>query len=114
MPKLHDPIQEGVLDGPNGANGNGSDDPDEYAPKRRFMLWREEVWLYWVRVGFLLVSALGSFSVISIYMWHLTAPQTWRWLCDADISKLKDLAITIIVGLIMSATTTYFFKKNMK
>jgi hypothetical protein len=33
-------------------------------------------------------------------------------MADADISKLKDLAITIIVGLLMSLTTSYFFKKQ--
>ena len=91
---------------------DSSADPDEYGTKRRSMHFKEEVWFYWVRVGFLIVSAFGSFSVVLVYMWHLIGPSSCRWLCENELTKLKELALTIIVGLLMSVTTTYFFKKN--
>lgn len=93
--------------------GNPPDsDPDEYSVERKKMSFKEERWFYFVRVGFLVVSSVLTFFVVVIYMWHLLGPSSYRWLCSDDLVKLKDLAITIIVGLLMSTTTTYFFKRN--
>lgn len=111
LPEIRDPFAncDEVENTPDNAT---PEDPDEYGRKRRKMHFQEDVWLYWVRIGFLIATSLGTFGVISVYMWHLVAPANWRWLCEPDIMKLKDLAITIIVGLVMSITTSYFFKKE--
>lgn len=76
------------------------------------MPFKEEYWFYCVRVGFLILSAFLSLAVVAVYMWHVIGPESLRWLCESDLTRLKDLAITIIVGLLMSTTTTYFFKRN--
>lgn len=91
---------------------DASADPDTYQCARDKMSFKEEVWFYCVRVAFLVISAVLTFSVVAVYMWHVVGPEKWRWLCDSDLTRLKDLAITIIVGLLMSTTTTYFFKRN--
>lgn len=111
MPATNPEIIDPMTNAPVGGN-NSNRDVDEYAPRRRFMSYREDVWLYWVRVFFLVFSCLATLAVVTVYMWHLVAPTYWRWLADIEISKLKDLALTIIVGLIMSATTTYFLRKK--
>ncbi len=72
----------------------------------------EEKWLYWVRLFFLILAVLITSSVVLIYLWHLCAPECLRWLKVADLTKIKDLATTIIVGLVLSISTTFFFKKN--
>lgn len=93
--------------------GSASDaDVDEFQCARNKMSFKEEFWFYCVRVGFLLLSSFLSLAVVIVYMWHVIGPESLRWLCDSDLSRLKDLAITIIVGLLMSTTTTYFFKRN--
>lgn len=90
-----------------------TDDIDKpYGKERAKLSYHEDRWFFWVRVIFLLVASLGTLSVVLVYLWHLAGPLSARWLPDADIIKLKDLAITIIVGLVMSVTTTYFFKKK--
>lgn len=112
MDEIRDPITTDESCYTQKRIADGSADPDEYGKKRRSMHFKEEVWFYWVRVGFLIVSALGCLAVVFVYMWHLIGPNSYRWLCDSDLTKLKELALTIIVGLLMSVTTTYFFKKN--
>lgn len=88
--------------------------PDEiaFAKERQKMSFQEEKWFYWVRVSFLLMISILTFSTVFIYLLHLFLPTYWRWLSSEDIAQVRDLAITIIVGLTMSTTTTYFFKKK--
>lgn len=107
-------MDESKLKTPNidSAPSAPDDDIDEYQCARRRMSFREEFWFYCVRTGFLLVSALLSFAVIVVYMWHLVGPPDYRWLSQDDLIKIKDLVIAIVVGLLMSSITTYFFKRN--
>lgn len=102
---------------PQGIEGSTESACDEdierpFTRERQRMSFREDVWFYWVRVGFLLFASLATLGVVSIYMLHLVIPVEWRWLCDSDMTRLKDLSLTIIVGLLMSVTTTYFFRKK--
>lgn len=95
-------------------NGQEKEIDTPFAQKRQAMSYHEDRWFYWVRVGFLLLASVVSAAIVIIYLWHLVMPQNLRWLCDNDFSRLKDLALTIIVGIILSLTTTYFFNKKNK
>lgn len=110
MPEILDPIKSEPSKAKTGKDQNK--DVDELAVKREFMTFREEVWFYWVRVIILVAAAFGTIGVVGVYMWHIVGPASCRWLCDTDLTKLKDLAITVVVGMLMSVATTYFFRKN--
>lgn len=85
---------------------------DELDVKRKKRDYTEENWFFWVRMFFLLGSSVASFAIIFTLFWNILAPAENRWLFDEDIKRVKDLAITIIVGLIMSFSTTYLFRKK--
>ena len=80
--------------------------------ERQKMSYQEDQWFFWVRVGFLVFSSFLTVAVVTIFLWHLVAPSPARWLPEADLAKIKDVALAIIVGLVMSGATTYFFKKK--
>jgi hypothetical protein len=80
--------------------------------RREEMSFSEERWFFYVRMSFLFFASIGSAVCVSVFLFNLFAPQRWRWLNESDLSKISDLAITIVVGLIMSGATTYFFKKK--
>lgn len=93
-------------------NDSGDSDVDSFKKLRNKMLFGEEKCLYWIRISFLIVSVVATFGIVGIYVWHLVAPLSYRWLLDNDLTKIKDLALTIITGIILSQTTSYFFKKR--
>ena len=97
-------------DPPGGDGGRERD--REFEHGRRKMSYQEDVCLYWVRVAFLVLGSLLTFGVIFVFISHLIMPISWRWLDDSELVKLKDIAVTIIVGLLMSAITAYFFKRK--
>jgi hypothetical protein len=72
----------------------------------------EAIWLYRTRIFFLALASFCSAATIVAYLWHLLVPAKWRWLASNDLARIEGLAITIIVGLVMSGATTYFFKKK--
>ena len=78
-------------------------DIDEFSAKRKVLSYKEERWFYNVRIGFLIFTSAASLIVVGIYMWHLVAPCSWCWLSDAGLVRLKDLALTIIVGAVSSS-----------
>lgn len=108
--EIRDPILTEPV--PTTAPQNADDDIDEYAPERRKQNFKEDTWFYYVRVGFLLVTSVGAACIVFIYLWNLLAPSSWRWLDTHNMAEIRDLAVAIIVGLSMSFTTTYFFKRK--
>lgn len=111
MPDIRDPIGE---DGTNDRDcgDTNADVDEEIGQKRRKRDFQEETWFYRVRVGFLLTVSCACVGVVLCYLWHLVAPEHLRWLSPENISALKDLALSIIVGLSMTMLTTYFFKRK--
>jgi hypothetical protein len=41
---------------------------------------REEQWFYRIRIGFLLLSAILSSLTVLVFLWHMLAPDNWRWI----------------------------------
>jgi hypothetical protein len=72
----------------------------------------EAIWLFWTRMFFLGLAAVCTAGIIVVYLLHLAISPRWRWLSPSDLTRIEGLAITIIVGLVMSGATTYFFKKK--
>jgi hypothetical protein len=72
----------------------------------------EAIWLYRTRIFFLAIASLCTAATILIYLWHLLIPAELRWLAPSDLARIEGLAVTIIVGLVMSGATAYFFKKK--
>lgn len=106
MPEICDPIGSAT------PQANSNRDLDEYASQRRKLNFQEENWFYRVRVGFLLIVSASTVLVTLCYLWHLAAPEAWRWLTPKNVADIKDLALAIIVGLSMTVLTTYFFKRK--
>lgn len=50
-----------------------------------------------IRLAIIFVSLL---SVVAIFIlsWHIFTPEEWRWLDDADLSKLKDIITYSLSG----------------
>ncbi|MDR3280137.1 MAG: hypothetical protein LBT23_06470 [Synergistaceae bacterium] len=109
MPEIN-PVDEILEEQPRSGDKEFSDKPLDY--KRRVMSFNEERWFYYVRVFFLLMSSICSAAIAIVFLFHITAPERFRWLNSNELERIRELALTIIVGLVMSGSTTYFFKKK--
>lgn len=74
------------------------------------MQYGEDKCFYIIRLVIVCIAVFLAFAIVIIYLIHLTCPMSWRWLCKSEVTQIKDLAISIIVGLTLSIATTYFFK----
>jgi len=72
----------------------------------------ERYWLYRVRVFFLIFGASVTAIVLAVFFWHLLAPPSWRWLAIDEFDRISNFALSIVVGLLVSAMTTYFFSNR--
>jgi hypothetical protein len=93
-------------------NQSTSDSKDSAIDRQFNQKKRESIWLYRIRIFFLLIASFCTASLIIVYLWHLVVSVRWRWLTPNDMARIEGLAVTIIVGLIMSGATTYFFKRK--
>lgn len=107
--KIQDPIKN---NSELSKTKNPTENVDELDVKRKKRDYNEENWFFWVRMLFLLGASFVSFLIIFILFWNILMPVDWRWLCDDDLKTVKDIAVTIIVGLIMSFSTTYLFRRK--
>ena len=82
------------------------------ADERAKMDFHEDRWLYWIRVILLFFVLLMTLAVLFTFVFHIIMPQEWRWLSIDESKYIRDLAVTIIAGLIMSIVTAYYFKKR--
>lgn len=106
-------IQDPIKDNPHLSQiKNSSENLDELDIKRKKRSFSEENWLYWIRIAFMIVATIISFAIIIVLFWNILAPEDWRWLQETDIATLKNIATTIIVGLIMSFATAYLFRRK--
>ena len=87
-----------------------ADEP--FRQEREELSFKEECWLYRTRIFFLALASFCTASVIMTFLWHLITKPEWHWLDVVEVNSIKELAVTIIVGLVMSGATTYFFKKK--
>lgn len=58
--------------------------------------------------GFLTACAA---LILGVFTLHLVLPESWRWLSPADMDKIKDVALTVFGGLVMSIGTLFYSKK---
>jgi hypothetical protein len=68
--------------------------------------------LRWIRYFFVGFGVIAFTFVVGIFLWHILATARWRWLSPSDLDRIVNLAVSIIVGLLISAMTTYFFTKR--
>lgn len=92
--------------------GNNQDVDSELEAKRKLRDFSEETWFYWVRVIALCLISLCGFAIVGTYILHLIFPEKWHWVTPSQLSSLKDLAITILTGAVISQATTYFLGKR--
>ena len=86
-------------------------EPDEkaYNEQTRKLALSKAKFGNWVRSAFLGGLAVITLVFLFVFFWHLLAPVDMRWLPIEEVESLKSLAISIMVGLIMSSVTFYFF-----
>lgn len=86
----------------------------ELNENRKWRDYHEETWLYWVRIIAICITAFLSFSVLSIYWWHLVGGASLRWLCLDDLNRIEKIAATIVVGIVGTLSASYFLQKRTK
>lgn len=72
----------------------------------------EKKWQYQLRLGLSFFAVIMTVAIVGIFVFHMITPESWRWLSPEDLKNIRDLAVTIIVGLVLSVVTTNFFKKK--
>lgn len=78
------------------------DKQEEY--KNRKLKHQAIRWIY--------ISALCLCGIcLIIYLWHIFAPYSWRWLLDNEIQTIKSFAISISTGVIASFASNFLIKK---
>lgn len=102
---MRDVAEHEILDG-------NSDVDSELDAKRKRRNYNEETWFYWVRVIALCLISLCGFAIVATYIWHLIISPSYHWVTPEQLANLKDLAITVITGAVISQTTTYFLRKK--
>ncbi len=91
------PALEGLPDG----------NADEEAHKRA-----EAGALHWIKlVAILFIPALAGVCVL-VYVLHMLLPESYRWLCDEDLSALRSLSISVLTGVLSSLAIGYFVQKR--
>ena len=72
----------------------------------------EEKMLSYVRRYFVWFGVAIFTMVMIVFFWNLLAPEKLRWLSSSEMDRISNLAVSIIVGLLISAMATYFFSKR--
>lgn len=62
--------------------------------------------LHWIKIGLMIFIFVVTVLVVSIYFFHLLAPEQWCWLEKDRLSLLKDHSLSIASGLIVGLATT--------
>lgn len=104
-------VKESAENEPSGTPEKDAADDDAYKKLQQSIKMSEEWWLHYVRIGFLVLTVVVTAIIVLIYLWHLVAKHEWLWLSPENLSSLEKLAITIITGLILSLSTSYFLRK---
>ena len=68
--------------------------------------------LRWIRYYFIVLGVLCFTAVVFVFLWNLLASANHRWLSPGEMDRISNFAISIIVGLLISAMTTYFFSRR--
>ena len=87
---------------------------EELEQGRKRLSFEEDRWFHHIHTLLLVVSVFFTLAYIFVLMWHLLMPNAWRWLTMEEYLRMKDLGVSIIVGLSMSGITSYYFKRNGK
>ena len=82
------------------------------AAKRAKLVYAEEWVLFVARVVLLSSIVFLTVAVLGTFVWHMIGPQPKRWLSVDEEKHIRDLAVTIIAGLLMSMITTYIYNKK--
>lgn len=56
---------------------------------------------HWLRIIFIWTSGLVLIATGLIMAWHFVAPEKWRWLSEAEITNLKNMATTGILAAVL-------------
>ena len=96
---------------PLAASQSEGEELDEKAYKREQRRLALSKAIFGNRISFLFFGTLAAITLafLVIFFLHLLAPESWRWLPAEEVESLKTLAISIMVGLLMSSITSYFF-----
>ena len=108
IPQIDLPVNIADDDNPDATK----DIEEPFETGRRRLSYREDVWQHYLRVGLLSFAALVASLAVSIFLLHLFSPTAWRWLNDSDLTRIKELALTIIVGIIVSSGILSIFKRK--
>ena len=89
----------------------GKDIDEELAEKRKRRTFQEEDWFYKIRLIASGLVVLLTTALLIVYIWHIAAPQAWRWLMAEDLDRLERLSGTVLAGVIASLSVSFFFKR---
>lgn len=56
---------------------------------------------HWLRIIFIWVSGLVLIAMGLIMAWHFVASEQWRWLSESEITNLKNMATTGVLGAVL-------------
>lgn len=61
-----------------------------------------------IAIGALYIGATAITGVGGVWLWHMAAPQSWRWLAGEDISHLQSI---MTAGLLVGVIGNHFKKR---
>lgn len=62
---------------------------------------KEDKHFHWVRIVFIWVASSVLIIVGLVMVWHLIAPDGYRWLTPEETINLKNMAVTGILGAVL-------------
>ena len=66
---------------------------------------------YYVRQAIWWILALCTLAIIITFVLHLVLPSSLRWLTHDELNDIKNFALTVTAGLLMSIGTNIVSKK---
>jgi hypothetical protein len=58
--------------------------------------------LAWVIRGLVVIAGIALASGLFVWVYHLLAPDCYRWLSDERISEIQDLVTSALLGMVAS------------
>lgn len=90
-------------------SSEGGQDPD-LREAERVTLIKELKVRFAIKIAVMAIfTAIGS-AIIFTYVWHLLSPSKWHWLLPNELARIKDLALSIATGVVLSLATKFTIK----
>lgn len=91
-----------------------NNDEDDFRRELERLHFNEEKIYHYLRIAFIVVTIVSAIAIVGTYLLHLIVAERLRWLSAGDLANIKDMAVTITTGVIVSFGVSQFLGLRKK